>query len=406
MASSSQDYNNCCSPPADVPRTNRKPTDSMYSLRDRSPLPHIVGYYELESTKAFPKDAKSRGNASGIGGSLNASLHCNPSVEHLRSAIVRLTLPSSSNELESMKDTNFVPLSWVRFVRHLESIVEREPMLTCLPLSEVVAIARSFDVSPNEAYQALIYFERRGHLFVGGSPGLAEVCCAGDESDTEMESTDNEDPATATKTVVISISWLFRTIGRVLDFIDTSVVREREILAVLAADSPLGRDLDRQLTRAGLATTTARSRWLLGTLRAFDVCVPVCNASGMHGSSSMTTAASRIYMFPALLESGSPTETTWPETPNCDEKQVTCEAMVRHLRPGMFAGLQRQLASAAGMSHLAIISSPPVIFMSHHIIFSTALDCGSCADCFHIRRRSRLEKPTLATAAGRHGWQR
>jgi len=372
-------------------RTNNTSPDMQ---NNRPSLPHIVGYYELESTKSFSKDLKPRGAAGGSGTNGNgcATGSTNPSIDHLRSAIVRLTQTRTENWTSSSSSTmNLIPLSWARFVRHLESIVEREPMLTCLPLPEVVAIARSFDMSPSEAYRALVYFERRGQLFVGGGIGLGE--CGSDEVESKSGNTDvnHEDLHVMTKVVVISISWLFKTIARVIDFLDSSIVREREITAVLASDSPIGRDLDRQLVRAGLTSSPARSLWLLGTLKAFDLCVPVGQGGGSLGLSLLSSTSSQAYLFPSLLETGSPTESVWSENPNCHEKQVTCEATVRRLRPGMFSGLQRQLASADGIRQMAVVANPPLVLLSHHIVFTTSLDGGSCAECFHIRRRCRPE---------------
>jgi len=53
-----------------------------------------------------------------------------------------------------------------------------------------------------------------------------------------------------------------------------------------------------------------------------------------------------MFLFPVLLETGSPSDDVWPETPDWNEKQVTCEIPLRRIRPRQFAGLQVKLAGS------------------------------------------------------------
>ena len=87
-------------------------------------FPHVVGYYEVDSRKIYPKDVKKS----------------NLSVEQLRSAVVRLT--------RSAAGFNRISPSWAAFARHLGTIRAKAPQLLCLAYEEVVSISRSFDIAP------------------------------------------------------------------------------------------------------------------------------------------------------------------------------------------------------------------------------------------------------------------
>jgi len=304
------------------------------SLDSASPaLPHVVAYYEIESTKPFPKDTRRSG---GI----------NLGVEQLRAAIVRLSRGVDSEEA----DSTTVPLSWWRFARHLATVAETDPSQPCLPLYDVVAIGRSFDVAPRDARNALQHYARRGRVWIGDGGGRS-----------------------STSLVVVHPPWIVDTITRVLDTVEGSVVLEQNLLDYLT-DS----DVERQLAKASHGETItpwSGARWVLSLLENLGVCAAV--------------ASSRAFVFPVLLETGSPGEDVWPETPDWNEKQVTCEIPLRRTRPAQFPLLQVKLAGPEGVQHLSIVQHPPPTFFRHHVIFTTAYDVGHCEDCFRFSRRCR-----------------
>jgi hypothetical protein len=89
----------------------------------RLKLPHIVGYYEIDSRKNLPKDAKKS----------------NLSLDQLKAAIVRLTMGSPEDG---------IPLSWMSFIQHVATITDQAPGLPCVLYDEVISISRSCDIPP------------------------------------------------------------------------------------------------------------------------------------------------------------------------------------------------------------------------------------------------------------------
>ena len=316
-------------------RSSPAPTCNGQTSGESEPaLPHVVAYYEIESTKPFPKDARRSG-----GGNLG--------VEQLRSAIVRLTKGVDGDE----GDSTTVPLSWWQFARQLATVAETDPSQPCLPLYDVIAIGRSFDVAPRDARHALQHYARRGRVWIGDGGGRRG----------------------STSLVVVHPSWIVETISRVLDAVESSVVQEQDLLDYLA-----DADVDRQLAKASLGETITPSsgaRWVLSVLVNLGVCAPL--------------ASSRTFLFPVLLETGSPGDDVWPETPDWNEKQVTCDIPLRRTRPGQFAGLQVKLGGPEGVRHFSVVQNPTPTFFRHHVVFTTAYDVGPCEDCFRFSRRCR-----------------
>ena len=316
-------------------RHNFRSQATLTSSEPSPVLPHVVAYYEIESTKAFPKDSRRSGGA-------------NVGIEQLRAAIVRLAKGSDGTDGEERKSTA-VPLSWWRFARHLATVAETDSSQPCLPLYDVIAIGRSFDVAPRDARDALRHYARRGRVWIGD---CGRRC--------------------STSLVVVHPPWIVEMIGRVLDAVNSSVVLEQDLLNHLADG-----DVDRQLAKAshGETVTSSSARWLLSVFTNLGVCAPL--------------ASSRAFLFPVFLETGSPSDDVWPETPDWNEKQVTCEIPLRRIRPRQFAGLQVKLGGPEGVRCLSVVPHPTPTFLRHHVVFATAHDVGPCEDCFRFSRRCR-----------------
>ena len=93
--------------------------------------------------------------------------------------------------------------------------------------------------------------------------------------------------------------------------------------------------------------------------------------------------------MPNVLEDGSPSQDVWPDVPEWDEKQITCDFRFRAMKPSQFIDFVRCL-NQEGRRILEVVSDPIPVFLSHHIVFFTALDQGGCEDCFHARRKMRM----------------
>ena len=294
--------------------------------------PHIVGFYEIDSHRNLPKDAK----------------RSNVSVEQLKSAILRLTSDASDSG---------IPGQWLSFVRHVATINERAPQLPCIPYDEIVSISRSFDIAPADVPLMLHYFHRRGKLVHF-----------------------HDDGGVLSRLVVVNPTWFIGEIGRLLDSLDASTVAGSELLGCLHH-----RDIDRQLQKAGGGVASAQ--WLLSALQSLDLCVPYPGPG-----------VERRFLLPDLLETGHPSHDVWPDVPEWDEKQITCDFRVRAPRARFFIDLVLHVIRD-GRRQLDIVDEPAPVFLSHHIVFYTATDVGGCEDCYVVRRRVRRRAGSPASDA-------
>ncbi len=298
--------------------------DSPSSGKGR--YPHIVGYYEIDSKKNLPKDAKKS----------------NLSIEQLKGAIFRLTHNQNAGE-------EGIPPSWLSFIRQMSTITEQAPNLPCLPYEEVVSMSRSIDISPAQVPYMLKYFHQRGKL----------VYFANDEI--------------LSKLVVINPTWFIQVLCRVLDGFERSKCNYVELI-----ESLQDKELDRQLHKAGVLSV-ASAHWLLAALQRLDLCVPVLDNGDI-----------KLYLLPNLLEVGHPSQDVWPDLPEWDEKQITCDFAIRSLKPCLFSDLILRLNNE-GRRSLEVVGEPAPVFLSHHIVFYTGIDLGGCDDCYAIRRRLRVQ---------------
>lgn len=301
-------------------------------LSDKFRFPHVVGFYEVDSRKAFPKDAKK----------------CNISIEHLKAAIVRLT--RCLNKVE-------IPANWLTFICHLATLRDKVPTLQCIPTDDAIAIARSFEISSNHVLHMLRYFHRRGKV----------VFFEGD--------------ALLSKVVVLNTPWFVEALNRIVATFSTSIVHISDILACVC-----DRELERQLQKASRqrgpdgpsgASTAVAGQWFLEAMQRLEVCVPL-----------LDQRENRFVLFPSLLESGSPSQEIWPDIPDWDEKQVTCDVLLRTLKPGFFVDLILKI-NRDGRKYLQVLPEPVPIYLSHHIVFFTCIDSGGCEDCCRLRKKIR-----------------
>ena len=286
------------------------PTSGETTPPGRFRFPHVVGYYEIDSKKHIPKDAKKS----------------NISIEQLKGAIMRITSshhhhqqlqqhnhisnpqqsynhpdgggPGGGNNgpVVGLNDNavlsspmpmficpgvNGVPASWLSFVRH---ITEVNPHLSCMPYEEVMARAKSYDISSAHVPYLLQYFHNRGKLvFFGGDDLLAQL-------------------------VVINPTWFIQVASRLLDGVDGSKSSLSEITDIVH-----DRQLDSQLQRAGLVNLSS-TVWLLAALQKIHVFAPFLN-----------TVTEKLFLFPNLLEIGNVSCEIWPDMPEWDENQVSIQ---------------------------------------------------------------------------------
>jgi hypothetical protein len=107
----------------------------------------------------------------------------------------------------------------------------------------------------------------------------------------------------------------------------------------------------------------------------------------------------RLFLVPGLLEYGSPSHDVWPDNPEWEERQITCDFGVRTLRPCLFADLIARLNAPEGRRQLKIVPDPVPVFLSHHAVFFAGVDQGGCTDCYNVRRRMRARQPRVPSLA-------
>lgn len=122
--SRSRDHRKCSS--AD---NGASPSSSVSSV-----FPHVVGWAVVDSIKNFPKSESKKSNVS---------------IERLRGLIGRLALGCGSAAASCR-----IPARWSALARHIDSLgVDCGLAATpCLPVDDIVCIARSYDVGPNEVH--------------------------------------------------------------------------------------------------------------------------------------------------------------------------------------------------------------------------------------------------------------
>ena len=284
------------------------PTEAIGILSASPRFPHVVGYYEVDSKKCFPRDSKK----------------VNLSIEQLKGAILRLADGGSR-----------IPSEWLVFSRQLVCVSEQTQRVPCIQLEDAISVARNFDISDTQVPMILDYFHRRGSLLFFSEDRLLA------------------------RLVVVNPVWLLLTLDQAL-----SAQAESHIDAVKLYRSLSDRDLDRVFTKAGVQGVNG-AHWLMAMAIRLEYCAPL-------GLSS--------YFFPRLLRLGSPSLDVWPEIPELEERQVAFDVSVRTVRSRMFVDFLLNL-NEDGRRRLEILSDPAPVFLSHQVVFFSALDTGSCDDC-------------------------
>lgn len=376
----------------------------------RFKFPHVLAYYEVDARKIANKITKQRGYSSGQSSSTSNLLtfECY-TAEQLKRAIVKLSSESGRGYR--------IPRSWAKFLIRLASSSSGPQSTPFLSYEDVKATSKTCEVTSNQLQKMLTYFHKRGKLVYFGS-----------ESDELLS-----------RLVVGNVGWFLGRIGNMLESLDRSSCTALEIMQKLS-DKEVDQILMKKKASLGSksfkglgisqtpslsSSTTGYTRWLLAAMMKLEMCLlmpdvgstPAAMSTSpyrifftnrLHGFSSSEQNAifhqqsqTRFFLIPYLLEHGAPSHDVWPDNPEWEEKQITCEFLLRSLKPSFFTDLMLRL-NKEGRGFLKIVSDPSPIFMSHHMVFFSALDEGGCDDCYYYRRRirarhSRQEVDSTAT---------
>lgn len=305
------------------------PQEELSRPTDSSGLsfPHVVGYYEVDSKRCYPKDSKKT----------------NFSIEQLKSAILRMALSREG-----------IPVEWIAFSRQLQATSSANPSrpITCMSLEDVVSMARSFDISESQVPLMLQHLHRRGQL----------VYFAADD-------------ALLLQLVVIDPAWLLDVAERLLAAQDRSRADGAQILQWLKIE-----DVDRQFQK-GVSTRFSLPHWLLAALERLGYCATLC----------LSPTGERVFFFPRLLELGPPSLDVWPDIPELDERQVAFDVSIRTVSTRMFMEFLMSV-NLEGRKTLEIVPDPAPVFLSHCVVFFSALDVGRCDDCQGLRNNTRMHR--------------
>ena len=343
-------------------------------------FPHIVGYYETDAgTTVRPSFYREKDPTNVLYENTRhkPALSTSVSVERLVAAILRLTAaPSGGDHVESSS----TPSKWLKLSRRLAAFVSNtSSSYSHLPLvgvAEVVEQAKQLKMDEDETNLALRYLHRRGLVVFG--PGIGDPC------------------QLSARIVCVAPTWFVQTVNRALTTLAASVASRDDVSRCLDHELAVqAQQRQRQSLRQSSAaagggsggTTTpptaaavhVAQQWLLDAI--LDVGIGL--TLGSH--------ADPRYLFPALLETGTPGSDVWPDVPDCAEKQVTCEFRIRSLRPGFFSDVVAGVADVRRppgreLRRLRTISLPPLpVFLAEHVVFACLCDVAGCDDCRDVR---------------------
>ena len=293
--------------------------DSQRAIND---FPHVVGYYEVDSKKPFPKENKKQ----------------NPCVEYLKKAILRHF--ASDNCLYSLrKNGNNIPENWMAFIKHMSSICKTQingpPVLA---YDEIVSICRSFDIVFWQIPLLLRYCQKRGRFIVLESPRLS------------------------LKYILINLQWLkkleMNVLGNLENVFVDKVYLKKVIFEILKAD--------KFFYNSDLIEPASLNHLLRNRLCRNRLCTECSNS---------------YYMFPGLLREGEAHPSVWTSTPDKCEKQLTYELCIKCNKSEFFIDLVDMVISEKGKNFLNVLAEPVPAIYQRQIVCFIETNIDSCGDC-------------------------
>ena len=355
-------------------------------------FPHIVGYYETDAaTAGRPSFYREKDPTTIIYENTRHKLASSTSVsvERLVAAILRLTVAPSGDHSE----TSVAPSNWLKLSRLLAAFVSNTSLsyqhLPLVGIAEVIDRAKQLEMDEKETTLALRYLHRRGLVVYAARVG---------------------DPCQlSSRLVCVGATWFVQTVSRALLSLAVSTASRDELARCLDRELAVqAQQRQRQSLRqsslvagagSGGSTTppTAAAvhvaqQWLLDAILDVEI-----------GLTLTSAAVNPLYLFPALLETGAPSSDIWPDVPDCDEKQVTCEFRVRSLRPGFFSDVVARVADVCRppgreLRRLRTAPLPPLpVFLAEHVVFACSCDIAGCDDCRGIRTSSTSDSPSCVS---------
>ena len=207
---------------------------------------------------------------------------------------------------------------------------------------------------------------------------------------------DDADPLLSSL-VVVDCAWFMRTVVAATSEAARSqgaVVDASRLVRFLFTDSYA--DVGVQMGKLSSAHSLV-VHWLLAAFQSLHVCIP-------FGISPST--GSRLFLFTDQLEVGVPNREVWPDRPEVDERQVTCDVGMWS-RGGfrMFGDLLTSLCGEEGRRHLDVLLDPaPVLLaLSSSSSSSRYYRRPSCSPTtpYSSPRSTSTVVPTVGQAAGR-----
>lgn len=288
-------------------------------------FPHVIGYYEIDSKKCFPKESKKQ----------------NPSLEHLRKAILRHF--ASDNCLYSLrKNGSNIPEKWLAFIKHLNSTCTiHKSAASMLVYDEIVSICRSFDIVFWQIPLLLRYCEKRGRLIVLQSPKLS------------------------LKYILINIPWLKKLEFKIIENLQNDFINKinlkRLIFEIFKSDQSL---FNSNLLEPASLNHLIRHRLCLNK---------TCIESSNH-----------YYLFLQLLKVGECHCSVWTAVPDKYEKQLTYELFIKSNPSEFFIDIIEIIIGDKGKEFLNVLCEPVPVIYQRQIVFFMEIYMDSCENCREI----------------------
>ena len=301
--------------------------DYAYNVEENSKasksFPHVVGYYEVDSKKYFPKESKKH----------------NSGLEFLKKGILRHF--ANDNCLYSLKrQGSNIPENWISFIRHLNSICKMEAPLF-IPYDEIVSICRSFDIVFWQIPLLLRYCQKRARLIV-------------------LESS-----KVSLKYILLNFKWLKKLELNILDslpneFVD-KVYLKKLLFEILKTD--------KFILNSDFGDPASLNHLLRQRLCLNRICIEGTNS---------------YYFFPDLLKIGESHSSVWTLIPDKYEKQITHELCIKSNRSEFFSDLIEVVINEKGQNFLNVLSEPLPVMHQRQIVCFIETNVDSCIDCRDI----------------------
>lgn len=258
--------------------------------------PHILAYYEIDAKK-WASLTSQKSKKKGV----QTNPIC-PSLENLRTAISHLSVSKFCR----------VPATWISLAELIQARTNFPGRPSILHIDQVRALAKDCDVNISSLRICLHHLHRIGRL---------------------IHFEDSNSESLLSKYVVCDVAWFEKKMQNFYDAVKSSCLSVNEALLMLK-----GKDVDAKDKDKTQMDSTQQATFLLELFNKLEICVPLEDEvmQTKRASRRKFDARPRMLLVPALLKYGCPSHDVWPDNPEWEERQITCDFVIRCLKPYIF----------------------------------------------------------------------